>query len=581
MKYLHYFGLDSEYQDKRENDYCEPWVSLTVKGTGDVKSFIGEFQNGPMTVDEQFNYFGSNGDNYVNTEIIESNITAIDGENQTITVAGYVFNYEERQDDKYMFGYQGESQTTGTVERTWVEEVQFGEQTAQISACTVNGTTFGMNNYDGEQYYWVEVDFDTMSVGSKSFIVDHELQVNESVTMTEQLRLNGYTSVEPAIGVLFKYINHTDSTMEFIGENGRHVQVGDTDGDITVKSIVETEEGETINRVNYNKTENEKLLETPLTFDIQSNGNVVIGNQNYNLEYKKNDGEWITVNFESETQIPVVSGDTIQFRGNNGNGFGYSLFISTTCQFAAEGNIMSLLNKENFDKLTSVPSSSFNGLFSNCTGLTDASKLLLPATTLAKSCYENMFYNCTSLTKTPELPATTLANRCYRYMFYNCTSLTTASELPATTLANDCYASMFNGCTSLIQAPELPATTLAYSCYSGMFSGCTNFIQAPSILPATTLTEDCYGDMFNGCTSLTKAPELPAPILSYHCYYQMFRGCSNLNYIKCLATDISATYSTTNWVNGVAATGTFVTPSTTAWSTGNNGIPTNWTRVNA
>ena len=31
-----------------------------------------------------------------------------------------------------------------------------------------------------------------------------------------------------------------------------------------------------------------------------------------------------------------------------------------------------------------------------------------------------------------------------------------------------------------------------------------------------------------------------------------------LNYIKCLATDISATDSTYNWVSGVASSGTYV-----------------------
>jgi hypothetical protein len=60
----------------------------------------------------------------------------------------------------------------------------------------------------------------------------------------------------------------------------------------------------------------------------------------------------------------------------------------------------------------------------------------------------------------------------------------------------------------------------------------------------------------------------------------MFRDCSRLNYIKCLATDISASYCTNSWVTGVAATGTFEkTPSMTGRTTGNNGIPTNWTVI--
>ena len=59
-------------------------------------------------------------------------------------------------------------------------------------------------------------------------------------------------------------------------------------------------------------------------------------------------------------------------------------------------------------------------------------------------------------------------------------------------------------------------------------------------------------------------------------------NCESLNYIKCLATDISATNCTNGWVSGVAATGTFVKASSmTSWTTGTSGIPTGWTVQNA
>ena len=164
-------------------------------------------------------------------------------------------------------------------------------------------------------------------------------------------------------------------------------------------------------------------------------------------------------------------------------------------------------------------------------------------------------------------------------MFDGCTSLRTApSVLPATTLAQYCYSNMFYNCTSLTTAPALPATTLANGCYSSMFYGCTKLTTAPE-LPATTLTEGCYSHMFEGCTSLTTAPELPATTLEYNsCYQRMFAGCTKLNYIKCLATDISASSCTYYWVSGVAATGTFVKASSmNDWTTGDDGIPIGWT----
>ena len=88
--------------------------------------------------------------------------------------------------------------------------------------------------------------------------------------------------------------------------------------------------------------------------------------------------------------------------------------------------------------------------------------------------------------------------------------------------------------------------------------------------------------MFNGCTGLTTAPELPATTLASNCYNQMFKDCSSLSSIKCLATNISASDCTYNWVTSVASSGTFTKASSmTRWKTGNNGIPNDWTVVDA
>ena len=262
----------------------------------------------------------------------------------------------------------------------------------------------------------------------------------------------------------------------------------------------------------------------------------------------------------------------------------------------------------------------YNNMFRNCTNLTTPPKL--PATTLAANCYSNMFYGCTNLTTSPELPATTLAYRCYYGMFAgtdilpDCSNIDFASStvvasrglsglfygtkvtdndlerllpknnngrfyLPVTTLADYCYYSMFYGCTNLTTSPELPATTLIDNCYGDMFSGCTNLSTAPE-LPATTLASDCYSSMFYGCTNLTTAPELPATRLAPYCYYSMFYRCNKLNYIKMLATDMSASSCLNNWVGGVSSTGTFIkNAAMTSLPTGSNGIPSGWTVQNA
>ena len=143
---------------------------------------------------------------------------------------------------------------------------------------------------------------------------------------------------------------------------------------------------------------------------------------------------------------------------------------------------------------------------------------------------------------------------------------------------------LFANSTTLINASglTLSATTLATNCYYGMFQGCTSLETAPSILPATTLPGSCYSFMFKDCSSLTRGPELPATTLTKQCYNSMFNNCQSLNYIKCLATDISATNCTSMWLYNVPVTGTFVkNPNMSSWTSDYNGIPSGWTVVDA
>lgn len=240
---------------------------------------------------------------------------------------------------------------------------------------------------------------------------------------------------------------------------------------------------------------------------------------------------------------------------------------------------------------TTLASRCYANMFDGCASLTSAPQL--PATALAHECYAYMFEGCTSLTSAPQLTATTLAQTCYYHMFDGCTSLTTAqSVLPATTLESHCYAHMFNGCESLTSAPQLPATALDTYCYAYMFSGCTALTSVQSALPATTLAQGCYEYMFSGCKSLGVAPQLPAATLVDNCYENMFSDCTSLTAITCLATSISATDCTTDWVSGIGCSvwdeeepyGCLCTftkaASMSDWIEGDSGIPYDWTVVN-
>ena len=243
------------------------------------------------------------------------------------------------------------------------------------------------------------------------------------------------------------------------------------------------------------------------------------------------DGNWIDLPAGTTTQS-INQGQTLSFKGNltpkSNSGIG-TFTINKKCNL--EGNCMSMLFGDDAVNNNSLSGKNyaFYNLFVGCTTIIQVSDTFLPATTLAKYCYSYMFYGCSSLTTAPELPATTLANYCYQYMFQGCKGLTTA----------------------------------------------------PALLPATTLAESCYGSMFSYCTSLTQAPELPATTLVNYCYSNMFRGCTKLNYIKMLATDISASNCLNYWVGNVSSTGTFVkNPAMTSLPTGTNGIPSGWTVYN-
>lgn len=127
----------------------------------------------------------------------------------------------------------------------------------------------------------------------------------------------------------------------------------------------------------------------------------------------------------------------------------------------------------------------------------------------------------------------------------------------------------------------LPATTFGGYCYQNMFNGCTSLTKAPKILPANNTTTACYEFMFQNCSNLIQAPELPALNADETaCYSDIFRNCSKLNYIKAMFTNNPSTRGQNNWVNGVAASGTFVMNVFAPWNPDNYrgvyGVPQNW-----
>lgn len=214
----------------------------------------------------------------------------------------------------------------------------------------------------------------------------------------------------------------------------------------------------------------EAARKAPVTLTITSPGEIVFGRRNsgsmiplFDLEVYLN-GEpagWWDSQHPDSNHLSVEEGDTVQlivdrFMDPRSGWMMTSMerpafFSGTTCEFELSGNLLSLLGREyeNYDTIqevwdaeysASVPRYVLGGVFYGCTGLTDASKLIMP-TDLTERSFAHMFENCTSLTKAPVLPAATLTSMCYRQMFRNCINLNAVK-----CLATDMSASM---CTDL------------------------------------------------------------------------------------------------------------------------------------
>ena len=260
-----------------------------------------------------------------------------------------------------------------------------------------------------------------------------------------------------------------------------------------------------------------------LTFRVRTAGTLywrANGDLAKTIDYSLNDGAWTSITSDSTTPptITVAANDVVRFRGTN-----QSYATSKTAYSGFGFGEAGTSGQENYD--TNAPELDIEG---------NIMSLVYGDNFVGQTTFNGGTYNfCSMFKKLKVVSAENLI-------------------LPATTLTNYCYRAMFSWCTYLEEPPQLPATTLAQGVYWYMFEKC----------------------------AITTAPDLLAEHLVAECYGSMFTSCSNLNFIKCMAID---GFTTTNckqtWTNGVASSGTFVKDSgvsTSTWTRGASGIPTNW-----
>lgn len=139
-------------------------------------------------------------------------------------------------------------------------------------------------------------------------------------------------------------------------------------------------------------------------------------------------------------KIRLRYGEKLYLYGNNKesisdelNHFDTDLYSGGKCKIY--GNLKALTNRDveylEYDY-------EFYGLFKNCTGITDISKLILPSGS-KNMAFKKMFYECYGLTKGCVIPPVDMKNNMYESMFYDCRSLESLTCLTKSPSTNACY----------------------------------------------------------------------------------------------------------------------------------------------
>lgn len=295
------------------------------------------------------------------------------------------------------------------------------------------------------------------------------------------------------------------------------------------------------------------LVETiPLTFIAESAGSTVTLNA---------------------TGLPTVSGLHYR-RGKSGLWIPYT--IGTTITLANIGDSVQFWNSA--DRLSSGTSNYVQFVMSGSVqAFGNVMSLLNYSSECPYGCFIYLFRGCGSLTSPAEISARTLAGQCYQGMYYG-SGIRTMPTLPAETLASQCYYEMFRECRSLIELAPIAASALATYCCSKMFYNCKSLSYSPTI-KAVQSANNCYYEFMYGCSAVTSAQEIRLQDLSRECLYSAFNGCSGISQISVSFTSW-LDGATNHWVNGVAASGTFIKPAALPEEYGENRIPTGWTVVN-
>lgn len=190
-----------------------------------------------------------------------------------------------------------------------------------------------------------------------------------------------------------------------------------------------------------------------------------------NIEYSTDGVNWTTADSNAPFSLTVPVDSNVYLRGTNSSL--NEKIINMDVNHTVGGNVLSIIDKTNFNSITSIDASALRQLFYNNVNLIGAGLLSFGnLTTIGSNGLALMFSGCSNLLETPEtLPASTLGEGAYFGMFKNC-PIEIAPKILATSItSNYVLQDMFYGCSSLNNVTCMIVNDSGAATFDGWLNG--------------------------------------------------------------------------------------------------------------
>ena len=208
--------------------------------------------------------------------------------------------------------------------------------------------------------------------------------------------------------------------------------------------------------------------------------------------------------------------------------FDYGMQVGT---FMEDTNLISVKDL-NFGNVTTLGNQALAGLFKNCSNLIDAPDFS-KFTTIGNSSLRGTFKGCNSLNYNIDLSSvTTVDDNGLREILYSCTSFNGNVDLSnVTSIGASALYAAFRGCSAMTTMPSLGAiTSIPSGALREAFYGCQNLNGNVDLSSVTTVDGSGLRETFYNCQNLNGNVDLSSmTTLADYGMYQTFYNCYNLD----------------------------------------------------